>query len=128
LKVHAKLAYVRKRSNDPDDPIKGYAYLGTGNFNEKTARIYSDKGLLTSNKGIIKDIDEVFRVLEGKPYMRNFKHLLVTQFNMLPETHKMIEREIEHVKSGGIGHIILKMNSLEDKGMINALTVPARRG
>lgn len=121
LKVHAKLAYVRKRSNDPDDPIKGYAYLGTGNFNEKTARIYSDKGLLTSNKEFIKDIDEVFRVLEGKPYMRNFKHLLVTQFNMLPEIHKMIEREIEHVKSGGIGYIILKMNSLEDKGMINAL-------
>ncbi|WP_298651818.1 polyphosphate kinase 1 [uncultured Proteiniphilum sp.] len=121
LKVHAKLAYVRKRSNDPDDPIKGYAYLGTGNFNEKTARIYSDKGLLTSNKEFIKDIDEVFRVLEGKPYMHDFKHLLVTQFNMLPEIHRMIEREIEHVKNGGIGYIILKMNSLEDKGMINAL-------
>ena len=121
LKVHAKLAYVRKRSNDPDDPIKGYAYLGTGNFNEKTARIYSDKGLLTSNKEFIKDIDEVFRVLEGKPYMHDFKHLLVTQFNMLPEIHGMIEREIGHVKNGGIGYIILKMNSLEDKGMINAL-------
>ena len=121
LKVHAKLAYIRKRSNDPDDPIKGYAYLGTGNFNEKTARIYSDKGLLTSNKEFIKDIDEVFRVLEGKPYMHNFRHLLVTQFNMLPEIHKMIGREIEQVKSGGIGHIILKMNSLEDKGMIDAL-------
>lgn len=121
LKVHAKLAYVRKRSNDPKEPLKGYAYLGTGNFNEKTARIYSDKGLLTSNKEIIKDIDEVFRVLEGKPYMNDFKHLLVTQFNMLPEIHKMIEREIKHVENGGIGHIILKMNSLEDKGMIQAL-------
>ncbi|MDR2815951.1 MAG: polyphosphate kinase 1 [Proteiniphilum sp.] len=121
LKVHAKLAYVRKRSNDPNDPIKGYAYLGTGNFNEKTARIYSDNGLLTSNKEFIKDIDEVFRVLEGKPYMHNFKHLLVTQFNMLPEIHRMIEREIEQVKNGGIGYIILKMNSLEDKGMIDAL-------
>ncbi len=121
LKVHAKLAYVRKRSNDPDDPIKGYAYLGTGNFNEKTARIYSDKGLLTSNREFIKDIDEVFRVLEGKPHMREFKHLLVTQFNMLPEIHRMVEREIEQVKNGGIGYIILKMNSLEDKGMINAL-------
>lgn len=121
LKVHAKLAYVRKRSNDPDDPIKGYAYLSTGNFNEKTARIYSDKGLLTSNKEFIKDIDEVFRVLEGKPYMREFKHLLVTQFNMLPRIHRMIDREIEHVKNGGIGYIILKMNSLEDKGMIDAL-------
>ncbi|MDD4009214.1 MAG: RNA degradosome polyphosphate kinase, partial [Fermentimonas sp.] len=112
---------VRKRSNDPDDTIKGYAYLGTGNFNEKTARIYSDKGLLTSNKVFIKEIDEVFRVLEGKPHMRNFKHLLVTQFNMLPEIHRMIEREIENVRNGGIGYIILKMNSLEDKGMIDAL-------
>src|SRR5690554_2066283 len=121
LKVHAKLAYVRKRSNDPDAPLKGYAYLGTGNFNEKTARIYSDKGLLTSNKEIIRDIDEVFRVLEGKPYMHDFKHLLVTQFNMLPAIHRMIEQEITQVKQGGEGYIILKMNSLEDKGMINAL-------
>lgn len=121
LKVHAKLAYVRKRSNDPDDPLKGYAYLGTGNFNEKTARIYSDKGLLTSNKAFIKDIDEVFRVLEGKPYMHEFQHLLVTQFNMLPAIDAMIDREIEHVKNGGIGYIILKMNSLEDKGVIRSL-------
>jgi len=121
LKVHAKLAYVRKRSNNPADPLKGYAYLGTGNFNEKTARIYSDKGLLTSNKEMIKDIDEVFRVLEGKPHTHDFQHLLVTQFNMLPGIHQMIEREIAHVKEGGIGRIILKMNSLEDKGMINAL-------
>lgn len=121
LKVHAKLAYVRKRSNDPDEPIKGYAYLGTGNFNEKTARQYSDKGLLTSNQEFIKDIDEVFRVLEGKPHMREFKHLLIAQFNMVPEIHRMIEREIENVKNGGIGYIILKMNSLQDKGMIEAL-------
>ncbi|MGI6073654.1 MAG: polyphosphate kinase 1 [Fermentimonas sp.] len=121
LKVHAKLAYVRKRSNDPNNPIKGYAYLGTGNFNEKTAKIYSDKGLLTSNIEIIKDIDEVFKVLEGKPHIRDFKHLLVAQFNMLPAINMMIEREIENVKNGGIGHIILKMNSLEDKGMIKAL-------
>ncbi len=128
LKVHAKLAYVRKRSNDSEETLKGYAYLGTGNFNEKTARIYSDKGLLTSNREIIKDIDEVFRVLEGKPQMHNFKHLLVTQFNMLPEIHKMINREIENVKNGGAGHIVLKMNSIEDKGMINALYAASEAG
>lgn len=121
LKVHAKLAYVRKRSNDPDHPLKGYAYLGTGNFNEKTARIYSDEGLLTSNKELIEDIDEVFRVLEGRPHMRDFRHLLVAQFNMVPELHRMIEREIEHVKNGNKGRIILKMNSLEDHDMIDAL-------
>lgn len=121
LKVHAKLAYVRKRSNDAKEPIKGYAYLGTGNFNEKTARIYSDKGLLTSNREIIQEIDEVFRVLEGKPHMREFKHLLVAQFNMVAEINRMIEREIENLKNGGTGRLILKMNSLEDKGMIDAL-------
>lgn len=121
LKVHAKLAYLRKRSNNPDEPIKGYAYLGTGNFNEKTARIYSDKGLLTSNKEIIKEIDEVFRVLEGSMHAVQFKNLLVAQFNMVPEIEKMIEREIDHVRNGKMGKIILKMNSLQDTGMIDIL-------
>ncbi|MDR0332300.1 MAG: polyphosphate kinase 1 [Dysgonamonadaceae bacterium] len=121
LKVHAKLAYVRKRSNDLAHPLKGYAYLGTGNFNEKTARIYSDKGLLTSNREFIEDIDEVFRVLEGEPHRRAFKHLLIAQFNMVPEIYSMIEQEINNVKAGKEGRIILKMNSIEDKGMIDAL-------
>lgn len=121
LKVHAKLAYVRKRSNDAENPIKGYAYLGTGNFNEKTARIYSDKGLLTSNREFIRDIDEVFRILEGKPQIHRFKHLLIAQFNMIPEIHRLIEQEITNVKNGGCGHIVLKLNSLEDKDMIAAL-------
>ena len=121
LKVHAKLAYVRKRSNDPNEPIKGYAYLGTGNFNEKTARIYSDKGLLTSNKNIIKEIDEVFNILEGKQQKTQFNHLLVAQFNMVQEINKMIDKEIENVKEGKKGRIIIKLNSLEDKGMIESL-------
>ncbi|MFY9118046.1 MAG: polyphosphate kinase 1, partial [Dysgonamonadaceae bacterium] len=121
LKVHAKLAYVRMKSNDPEHPLKGYAYLSTGNFNEKTARIYSDKGLLTSHGDFIEDIDEIFHILEGKPHHREFKRLLVSQFNMLPAIQKMINREIDHVKNGGTGRIILKMNSLEDKDMIDAL-------
>lgn len=121
LKVHTKLAYVRKYGREPDNPIKGYAYLGTGNFNEKTARIYSDVGLLTSDREILEDIDELFRILEGAPHLHDFKHLLIAQYNMVSEINRMIEREIEQVKNGGKGHIILKMNSLEDKGMINAL-------
>jgi polyphosphate kinase len=128
LKVHAKLAYVRKRSNEPDQPLKGYAYLSTGNFNEKTARQYSDCGLLTSDKDIIHDIDEIFNILEGKPHERKFKHLLVAQFNMVPEILKMINREIENVKNGGVGRIVLKMNSLEDKEMIKALYEASEAG
>ena len=121
LKVHAKLAYIRKRSKDPEVPIKGYAYLSTGNFNEKTARIYSDMGLLTSNHAIIMEIDELFHILEGKPQTKKFEHLLVAQFNMLPALHTMIEKEIVHAKEGRKGRIILKMNSLEDKKMIAEL-------
>ena len=121
LKVHAKLAYVRKRSKDPAVPIKGYAYLSTGNFNEKTARIYSDMGLLTSNQDIITEINELFKILEGKRETFDFKHLLVAQFNMVPMLHKMVDREIEHIKNGGKGRIILKMNSLQDKKMIKEL-------
>ena len=121
LKVHAKLAYVRKRSKDPKVPIKGYAYLSTGNFNEKTARIYSDMGLLTSNRDIITEIDQLFRILEGKIETFNFSHLLVAQFNMVPMLRKMIDREITHIKNGDKGRIILKMNSLQDKEMIKEL-------
>ncbi len=121
LKVHAKLAYVRKRSKNPKVPIKGYAYLSTGNFNEKTARIYSDMGLLTSNLDIITEIDQLFKMLEGNPQTISFEHLLVAQFNMLPTLLTMIDREITHVKNGNKGRIILKMNSLQDKKMIREL-------
>ncbi|HZJ78964.1 MAG TPA: polyphosphate kinase 1 [Dysgonamonadaceae bacterium] len=121
LKVHAKLAYVRKRSKNPKVPIKGYAYLSTGNFNEKTARTYSDMGLLTSNQDIITEIDELFNILEGKPQTIQFNHLLVAQFNMVPMLHKLIDREVAHAKNGDKGRIILKMNSLQDKKMINKL-------
>ena len=121
LKVHAKLAFVRKRSKDPEVPIKGYAYLSTGNFNEKTARIYSDMGLLTSNQDIINEINELFHILEGKEQVIQFNHLLVAQFNMLPMLHTMIEREIKHVENGQKGRIILKMNSLQDREMIAEL-------
>ncbi len=128
LKVHAKLAYVRKRSNDPEVPIKGYAYLGTGNFNEKTARIYSDKGLLTANKDIIVEINEVFNILEGKRQSIDFNHLLVAQFNMVSEINNMINREIEHIRNGIKGRIIIKLNSLEDKEMINSLYKASEAG
>lgn len=121
LKVHAKLAYVRKRSKDPEVPIKGYAYLSTGNFNEKTARIYSDMGLLTSNQDIITEINELFNILEGKPQTLQFNHLLVAQFNMLAMLGKMIDNEIAHAEKGRKGRIILKMNSLQDKKMIDEL-------
>lgn len=121
LKVHAKVAVILRKQTDEGKKRKDIAYLSTGNFNEKTARIYSDMALLTCNPAMVQDINQVFAVLEGRETAPRFTHLLVAQFNMVPELDRLIEREIEHVRQGGKGKIILKMNGLHDTHMIDAL-------
>ncbi|MDR1675922.1 MAG: polyphosphate kinase 1 [Tannerella sp.] len=116
LKVHAKVAVILRKAGQPD-----FAYLSTGNFNEKTAKIYSDMALLTCNKAIIAEVRQVFSVLEGEPLKPQFRHLLVSRFNMIPGLVQMIRREIDQVKAGGKGYIILKMNGLHDERMIDEL-------
>ena len=127
LKVHAKVAVIL-RSSSEGNPRHDFAYLSTGNFNEKTARIYSDMALLTCNDEIITDINKVFAVLEGKLTEPTFHHLLVARFNMVPELTRMIRREIEHVKEGRRGRIVLKMNGLHDQNMINELYHASENG
>lgn len=121
LKVHAKVAVILRKDDGNGRKWKDIAYLSTGNFNEKTARVYSDMALLTSNPAIVQDINKVFAILEGKLESPTFTHLLVARFNMVPELDRMIEREIEHVRAGRKGRIILKMNGLHDTHMINSL-------
>lgn len=121
LKVHAKVAVILRKDDGNGRKRKDIAYLSTGNFNEKTARVYSDMALLTSNPAIVHDINKVFAILEGKLESPTFTHLLVARFNMVPELDRMIEREIEHVRAGRKGRIILKMNGLHDTHMINSL-------
>ncbi len=118
LKVHAKLALAVKRKSANN---KNIAYVSTGNFNEKTAHLYADTGLFTANKEITEDILQVFHFLEQRIKQPVFKRLLVSQFNMVPTLLEMIDREIRHVQSGRKGHIILKMNGIQDEQMINAL-------
>jgi len=118
LKVHAKLALViRKKGSKNGDQ----AYLGTGNFNEKTARIYGDHGLFTSNPEILRDVKNLYKYLEDQNYQPKFRHILVPVFNMVPGFLKLINKEIEIVRKGGIGYILLKMNGLQDKEMVDAL-------
>lgn len=121
LKVHAKVAVILRRDSDDGGKRKDFAYLSTGNFNEKTAKVYSDMALLTSNAEIIGDIKNVFAVLEEKTTEPSFAHLLVARFNMVPELTRMIRREIEHVEAGRRGRIVLKMNGLHDQNMIDEL-------
>ena len=128
LKVHAKVAVSLRKDTEDGCKRRDFAYLSTGNFNEKTARIYSDMALLTSNAELITDINKVFAVLEGKLAGPTFRHLLVARFNMVPELTRMIHREIEHVKAGRKGRIVLKMNGLHDQNMINELYNASENG
>lgn len=82
LKVHAKVALIRRRSFT-GEKIHSYAYISTGNFNEKTATLYADCGLFTSNPVIVHDLTNLFRTLRGKENPR-FTRLLVARFNLFP--------------------------------------------
>lgn len=121
LKVHAKVAVIMQKDTSKGKKRKHYAYLSTGNFNEKTAKLYSDIALLTVNPEIVGDINRVFSILEGRQTEADFKHLLVARFNMVDELKRRIRQEINHVKQGRKGRIILKMNGLHDQNMIDEL-------
>ena len=118
LKVHAKIALVIR--NLPDSAADT-AYLSTGNFNEKTARSYSDMGLFTGRSGIINELKLFFSLLEGENKTTDFKTLLVSPFNMVEELKSKLLREAEEARAGRKAHVILKVNGLQDKEMINAL-------
>ncbi|MCL4128193.1 UNVERIFIED_CONTAM: hypothetical protein GTU68_003010 [Idotea baltica] len=126
LKVHAKVALVSRMENGSE---KKYAFLSTGNFNEKTAQIYADHGFLTADVNICNELNELFNYLKDRNYKPPvFQHLLIAQFNMRDDFLKMIDREIEHVKSGRIGKITIKLNNLEDEIMIDKLYEASQAG
>lgn len=120
LKVHAKVALVLRR-NKEGKQIRSYAYISTGNFNEKTARIYADSGLFTANEVLVNDLHTLFRVLRKEVTEPRFKRLLVARFNLLPELKRHIDHEISRAKAGEKARIVLKMNALQDPAMIGEL-------
>lgn len=126
LKVHAKVALVLRRE-PTGRKLTSYAYISTGNFNEKTATVYADSGLFTSNKVIVRDLHNLFRVLQGKQNPV-FRKLLVARFNLIPELNRLIDREIALAKQGKKGRIILKMNGLQDPTMIDRLYEASQAG
>ncbi len=125
IKVHSKILYIER---EVDDEIKRYAYIATGNFNENTAKVYTDFGLMTAQKKITKDLKKVFMILERDMIVPKTKQLLVSPFTTRLKFTEMVEREIELVNNGKEGLIILKMNSLEDPGMIKELYKASNAG
>ena len=120
LKVHAKVAMII-RDKEKFTDAKDQVYISTGNFNEKTARLYSDHGLFTSNEELIADLKIMFNYLEDQDQKIKFKHLLVPGFNLVSKFGRLINQEIENVKQGKKGYVLLKMNGLQDPIMVEMI-------
>lgn len=126
LKVHAKTALVLRR-DEQGHKLPGIAYISTGNFNEKTAKLYADIGLFTSHPVLVNDLHNLFRTLQGKKGAV-FHKLLVAQFNLVPTLNRLIDREIALAREGKKGRIVLKMNALQDPAMIERLYEASEAG
>ena len=127
LKVHAKVALVLRKFKDGRYK-KSFAYISTGNFNEKTANLYADTALFTSNPEMVRDLHQLFQVLKKEVTEPVFRHLMVARFNLLPLLHEYLEYEKREVAAGRIGRIVLKMNALQDPAMIDELYKASEAG
>lgn len=126
IKVHSKVGVVIRMNKGKS---KAYAYISTGNFHEKTAKIYSDIGIFTADKRITKECLRLFTVLESKKFDNTeFKRLGVGQFNLNQKLDEHIDEVIEAAKKGKNAEIILKMNSIQDDGMIKRLYDASQAG
>lgn len=125
LKVHSKLFLMEGKNKNHHFKI---AHIGTGNFNEKTARLYTDISLLTAHKGICKDVENIFTFYKDNLKIGKYKHLIVSPFNMRKEFTKLIYKEIKNAKKGLKAEINLKLNNLVDKEMINHLYRASQNG
>jgi polyphosphate kinase len=125
LKVHSKVALVVRREGEA---IRRYVHLGTGNYNPITARLYTDLSLFTANEQIGADVTDLFNYLTGYSAKNDFRKLLVAPINLRQKLEDLIRREIDHAVRGENGHVILKMNALEDPGMIRLLYQASQAG
>ncbi|MDQ3308047.1 MAG: RNA degradosome polyphosphate kinase, partial [Actinomycetota bacterium] len=125
LKTHCKLALVVR---DEGAHIRRYAHIGTGNYNPKTARVYEDLGLLTADEGVTADISNLFNNLSGFARQRDYPHLLVAPESVRTGLIDRVTREIDHRRAGRPARIRIKVNSLVDEAMIDALYQASRAG
>ncbi|HLK17512.1 MAG TPA: polyphosphate kinase 1 [Bryobacteraceae bacterium] len=125
LKVHSKVALVVRREGET---IRRYLHLATGNYNPTTAHLYTDIGLLTCDAEIAEDATALFNYLTGYSERNEFNKLLVAPVNLRGRLAELIQREIEQQRCGRGGHLIFKMNALEDPGMMQLLLDASRAG
>ena len=125
LKVHSKVCVIERIENHK---VRRYGFISTGNFNEQTAKIYTDVTLFTSHQQILKDISKIFDFFDINYRLYRYKHLIVSPHYTRSRFNKMIDREIKNALSGKQAYMKLKMNSLSDFEMIDKLYEASNAG
>ncbi|QNK77918.1 polyphosphate kinase 1 [Winogradskyella sp. PAMC22761] len=125
IKVHSKILYIERIEANAS---RAYGYISTGNFNEKTSRIYTDFGLMTANPKITEELCQVFQILERQIIIPKSKQLLISPFTTRRQFTALIDLEIENALAGKTAYIILKLNSLQDAKMIKHLYKASNAG
>ena len=125
LKTHAKVMLVVRREGES---MRRYVHIGTGNYNLKTSRIYTDFGLFTCDSDLAADLTDLFNVLTGFGVPAGYRKLIAAPGGMRDRFMALIAREIEHARAGRVARIRAKMNSLVDPGLIGALYEASREG
>jgi len=125
LKVHSKLFLITRKENDE---LVQYANIGTGNFNESTARIYCDHALLTADKRLTDEVNKVFKFLKNNYKTYTYRHLIVSPFSTRKRFEKLIKNEINNASAGKEASMYIKLNSLVDRAMINRLYEASQAG
>ena len=125
LKVHSKICLIQRQE---DDKLMRYGFISTGNFNESTARIYTDYTLFTADQSILKEVNRVFTFLEKSYKVPAHKHLLISPFTTSSGLKERIEREIAFAKDGKNALIRIKINNLTNYEMVEALYKASQAG
>ena len=125
IKVHSKILLIERQENEK---IKRYAYIGTGNFNAKTAKIYCDHGLFTSNPVLVSELTGVFLFLERKTELITTENLLISPFSTRSRFISLIDNEIENANKGIPAKITAKVNALQDTKIISKLYEASQAG
>ena len=118
LKTHTKTILVVRKEKER---LRSYVHIGTGNYNSKTSRLYTDLGLLSARPELSQDLVELFNYLTGFSKQQSFRRLLVAPVTLRKGMESLILREIEHAREGRGGHIRAKMNALVDPAIISLL-------
>ncbi|WP_442935245.1 RNA degradosome polyphosphate kinase [Micromonospora sp. CPCC 206061] len=125
LKTHCKTALVVRQEGNQ---IRRYCHIGTGNYHPKTARLYEDYGMLTADPEVGADVTDLFNVLTGYSRQTAYRRLLAAPHGVRSGIIERIEREIEHTRAGGQGLVQIKVNSLVDEGVTDALYRASQAG